>query len=124
MSKFIEEVVDGGIEGAKRDYKPGDPKLIGSIEGFESCRGKNTYQLSLLLKEAKENTQLARTLAMDKSINKDEYWKVRCFELEVEWVCNCVSVVLCNEGWPVIVVPTARAFKRACEILGVDGDNG
>ena len=31
FEEFLERTINGGIEGAKKDYKKGDPKLIGSL---------------------------------------------------------------------------------------------
>lgn len=115
--EYLTRVIDEGIEAARESYK--DPKdalkLRGSIEGFEACRGKNPEQLAQLLSEARRTTLNART---DK---EDDYWRTRCAELEIEWVCNCVSAVLYNEGLPVIITPTARGMMKAASIVGVGG---
>ena len=39
----------------------------------------------------------------------DDYWKIRCYEAEVEWVANCISFALVNEGQKPIIEPTVRA---------------
>ena len=44
FNKFIEKIVELGIEACKRDYKRANQKAIlkGSIAGFKACLGKNT----------------------------------------------------------------------------------
>ena len=120
--EFIQEVVKRGIEAVKRDYKLPERKAIreGSIAGFKACLGKNPIQLFNLLKNAHAKT---RKLMKDSSDNPDKYLEARGFELEVEWVCNCVSCLLYNEGKPTIVIPTARAMILTSKIVGVKGAN-
>lgn len=114
--EFLTRVVDDGIAAAKRDYVREDQKnrLEGSIAGFESCRSKLPSELSTLLSEARESTRLAR------AVKGEDYWRIRCFESEVEWVCNVVSSMLRNQGLQQIVIPTCRGLQKAAEILGVE----
>jgi len=111
---FLERVIDDGVEAAKKDYKNNEQKRIGSIEGFESCRGKNYLQLGELLRQARE-----KTIQVRRENNRDDYWRIRCFELEVEWVCNCVSACFQNQGLQTIITPTARGAMKAASIVGV-----
>lgn len=120
FDEFLSRVIDDGIAAAKADYvKPEQKhKLEGSIEGFEACRDKSSVQLALLLADARQAAQRA----YQESAGSDEvedYWRVRCYEAEVEWVCNCVSAVLMNESRECIVPPTARGVMKAAEIVGV-----
>jgi hypothetical protein len=125
FEEFLERVIDDGIEAAKADYtEPAQAsKLDGSIAGFEACRGKDMLGLGLLLKEAHEKTREAFRDVHEGRIDSDVYWFNQCYELEVEWVCNCASACLANQGLPVIVPPTCRGVMKAAEILGV-GDVG
>ena len=82
---FLAKIVDDGIEAAKRDYEGMPDKLRGSVAGFEACRGKDPVALAKLLEEARGRTREA-TLK-----HVPGYREIRCFELEVEWTCNCVS---------------------------------
>ena len=53
---------------------------------------------------------------------KDNYWWFRCFQLEVEWVCNVVSAMLMNEGHhtPLLSwLPTANGAMKAASIVGI-----
>ena len=115
LVEFIERVIGDGINAAKADYPKPDQKekLKGSISGFEKCRGKNTLELLTLLDEAKIATHKA---LLEQAKN---YWFVRCEEAEIEWVCNCVSALLVNEGFDPIIIPTARSVMKVAEIVGV-----
>lgn len=110
---FLTKIVDDGIEAARRDYADKPDKLRGSLAGFEACRGKDPVELAKLLTEARGQT---REAMLRKTEN---YWEVRCFELEVEWTCNCVSAMMVNSGMQPIVPPTARGTIKAAEVAGV-----
>lgn len=115
--EFIERVINEGIEAAKVDYiKPEDQeRLEGSIAGFEACRNKYPFQLVDVLNEANEEMNQAYTE------RKKNYWWFRCFQAEVEWVCNVVSAMLINNQQASITsyLPTARGFMKAAEIIGI-----
>jgi hypothetical protein len=119
---FLDRVIDDGIAAARADYREG-PKLEGSVEGFEDCRGKGPTELRDLLAEARQETVKARRAIGDESDQAlvDAYWRIRCRELEIEWVCNVASAALMNQGLRVIVPPTARGVMKAAEIVGVRG---
>jgi len=110
---FLNRIIDDGISAAREDYAKKPDKLQGSVEGFEACRGKTPPELAKILEEARRNTSKAH---FD---HASDYWKIRCFEAEVEWVCNCVSAILMNQNLPTIIPPTARAYIKAAEIVGV-----
>lgn len=112
---FLARVVDEGIEAAKRDYDGKQGKLKGAVEGFEACRGKSPPELGALLVLSRRKSEEAM------SSKADNYWEIRCFELEVEWTCNVVSCALQNQGQPTIVAPTVRGHMKAASILGVSG---
>ena len=116
FNTFIGLVIDGGIAGARADYNDGQHhyQLLGSVDGFEACRGKSIPELMVLLHVAGERaTQAHREQAED-------YWYHRCYQAEIEWVCNCVSALLYNQGLQTIVTPTMRGYMRAAEIVGLD----
>ncbi len=116
-TEYLHEVIDDGISAATQDYcRPEQrQKREGSIAGFQACRDKSPDGLKDLL-------GACRTATLDAIDNGDKanYWWYRCYELEVEWVCNCVSVVLMRAGHPVIVTPTCRAVMQAAKIVGAD----
>ena len=120
----LERTINEGIEAAKEDYGRRDSpenkaRLKGSIEGFEACRGKTPAELSGLLAEEGRKTHQAFIDAHEEKITSDEYWQIRCRELEIGWVANVMSAILMNQNMPVIVNPTARGVMKAAEIVGV-----
>ena len=120
--KFIKKIVEDGIKAAKRDYKRADQKAIlkGSVAGFKDCLNKDVFGLSELLNKAQvKNQELFLRKPNPNKKELDKYWEVGGYTLEVEWVCNCVSALLMNEGKPTIITPTARGMIKASEIVGV-----
>lgn len=115
LSFFLQRVIDEGIAAATKDYSRPNQKAQrdGSVAGFEACRNKNVEELRELLLATHTATEDARHR------RAKDYWWYRCYESEVEWVCNCLSAVLRNEGLPIIVIPTARGFIKAADIIGV-----
>ena len=110
---FLNCIINDGIEAATADYADDAQKREGAIAGFGACRNKQPAELQALLVGAGK-------AAVDAYITEaDDYWRTKCYYFEVEWVCNCVSAMLCNEGQPTIIVPTARGFMKAAEIVGV-----
>jgi len=116
---LLDRLIAEGIAAACRDYTdPEDAeKLAGSIEGFEACRGKKVTELRRLLDEAQTGAQMLGRR------DPPVYWRMRCRAAEIEWVCNCVSVLLQAAGLPVIVPPTYRAFIQVAKIVGVRGNH-
>lgn len=116
-NEFLDKLIDKGIEAAKRDYhKPKDKdKREGAVAGFEACRGKSPLELRDLCEQARVNTHRAMTEELP------DYWRHRCFECEIGWVCNCVSAILMNTGLGTLgpYWPTARAVMTVAEIVGV-----
>lgn len=114
-AEALERIINDGIAAAKADYTKTSQEdhLAGSIAGFESCRDKSPAELWHTLDSAKKRSHCAM---MEQAEN---YWWIRCFELEVEWVCNCVSAILRNQGLPEIICPTARGTMKAAEIIGI-----
>lgn len=120
--EFLHEVIERGIKGASEDpiINKYPKRLQGSIDGFNACRSKTPEQLSALLTEANTKTLNARLDANDKDeAHLEDYWGQRYYAIQIEWVANCVSAMLMNEGKPVIIQPTARAYMNAAEIIGV-----
>lgn len=136
---FLHKLINVGIQAAREDYG-GEPesaelhgrqvrpaskeshrpdKLAGSIDGFEACRGKQPHEIAALMIDARKKLQEAFIRVSEKEISDGEYWRVRCREAEIDWVANCVSVVLVNQGLPPIAPPTARAALTVARIVGV-----
>ncbi len=112
---FLTKVVDDGVEAARKSYASRPDKLRGSIAGFEACRGKSPEELKTMLEAAGVGTMAASIC------RADNYWEVRCHELEIEWVCNVMSAALQSQNAATIVTPTARGLMKAASILGVKG---
>lgn len=134
--EFLNEVIERGIAGAKESYANDENKdrLNGSIAGFEECRGRTPLELYVLYTETVskmadamsdqiEFDELKEELSLDEIGIKQEkdYWYHRCMNLEIEWVCNCVSAMMINENCPPLFphLPTARATLLVAEIVGV-----
>ena len=115
---FITRIVDDGIEAATADYKQGK-KLAGAVAGFEACRSKSPEHLHDVLADARRHV---RDHFDEATLDgEDDYWYWRSYELEVEWVMNCVSAVLMNEGRRPLMdyLPTTRGVFKAAEVLGI-----
>lgn len=114
---FLNEVINIGIESARRDYKDETKpdQLEGSIAGFEACRGKEPVEL---LEVFRQGHEYANKAYFDRA---DNYWYFRCYQLEVEWVLNCVSCLLVNEGREPLLshLPTCNAMMLVAKIVGV-----
>jgi hypothetical protein len=111
FNEMLNNVINDGLAGAKRDYANSPDKLKGAVEGFEACRSKDIKELQALLILASSKTKEA------KIIEADNYWEIRCFEAEVEWVCNSMSAYLITLGQSLIVPVTARAALNVDKIL-------
>lgn len=120
-NEFLNRVIDDGIAAAKADYKNDKNKLEGSIAGFEACRNKMPTELLEVWKE----TNAYVTNAFAEHDDAEKYWWFRCYQLEVEWVCNVVSALMINEGQPPILswFPTCGGFRKAASIVGIRPEN-
>ena len=113
FNKFLNKVIDNGIAAAKKDYTSNDEKRNGSIAGFDACRDKTHEELLEVWQDSLDYVEEAR------KERSDNYWWFRCYQLEVEWVLNVVSVVLVNEGQEPLLnwLPTANAYMAADKVL-------
>jgi hypothetical protein len=113
--EFLTRIIDDGIAAAREDYADSPAKLEGAVAGFEACRNLSPLELISVLEFGALETQKAFRE------ESPDYWRIRCFELEVEWVCNCVSAALVNNDTPSLRhdFPTARAMRKAASVLGV-----
>ena len=117
---LLARVIDDGIVAASRDYARSPSKRRGAVAGFEACRGKSPDQLRQLLHDARLATRNATERHHPLYRKRlDAYWETRCYEAEIEWVCNVVSAALANQGLPTIVPPTARGVMAAAVVLRV-----
>ncbi len=109
----LDKIIDRGIECAKKDYAGKKDKCDGAVAGFEACRLKLPADLMVLYEAAQKERIAAR------NEHRPNYWYFRCYEAEIEWVLNCVSVLLVNQKLPPLVHPTARAYMNVASIVGV-----
>ena len=129
-NEFLNIIIDTGIEAAKKDYtKPEDKdRLEGSIAGFEACRNKTPEELPEIYSTAGEYAHKEAMAYMNykvgcKDKSKEEtilaYRYFRCYQAEVEWVCNVISAMLINQNKPPIFshLPTTRGMMRAIQII-------
>jgi hypothetical protein len=112
---FLTKVIDDGIEAAKKSYASRPDKSRGAVAGFEACRGKSPEELKSELESAGKATEMARIC------RASNYWEVRCYEAEVEWILNCVSAAMNNPKFS--VKPTVRGLMKAAEVLGIKDEN-
>jgi hypothetical protein len=128
--QLLTRVIDDGIAAAKQSYAEQPDKLRGALEGFEACRGQSPAQLVALYKNSELETDRIRRLLVHQApaaktalVLKDEinYWRFRCRTLEIEWVCNVISVGLQLQDFPPLLPhqPTARAAFKYAEIVNV-----
>ncbi len=88
--RFLDRIIDEGSKAAQKDYVNEPEKLAGSMDGFAACRGKTLQELDVLLEEARQRTAHAR---LDQA---PDYWRHRCYEAEVAWVCHMVAAALAH----------------------------
>jgi hypothetical protein len=117
-NEFLIRIIDEGIEAAKADYIGESNKnmLEGSIAGFTACKDKTPEELVEVWQKSSDNMNDAFRE------QKENYWYYRCFQLEVEWVCNVVSAMLMNEGGitPLLAwLPTANGVRKAATIISI-----
>jgi len=119
IKNYIDEIITRGIEAARNDYTASDlltkAKLEGSIEGFEACRNKEPHEILNIFEKARRES--GRLHVEEPDINL--YWKSSCKAAEIEWVANCISAALVNQGLPPLIPPTVRGMMQAARILGV-----
>jgi len=119
-AQLLDRVITDGIAEVRAAYAaPEDHhKRDGAIEGFEACRGKTPSELVELWRST-------ATEARQNMHDAEVYWKQRCKTLQVEWVCNVISVGLMNSGHAPLLehLPTARAAMKCAQLVGVHGDS-
>ena len=120
--QLLDRIIAEGIAEVREAYA--DPKehhkRDGAIEGFEACRGKAPADLVALWTEVeRDSMQLRREPSAE---NMQNYWKQRYKALQIEFVCNVVSVGLVNSGLPPLLghLPTARGAMKYAAIVGVE----
>lgn len=123
--QLLDRLISDGIAEVRESFT--DPedhhKRDGAIEGFEACRGKSPAELVALWSDAERSAaQITRNAHVTFSDAKG-YWRQRYKALQIEWVCNVVSVGLVNSGQSPLMghLPTARGAMKYAAIVGVRG---
>jgi hypothetical protein len=129
MEEFLDRLISTGKDAARRDYGKrsddlGRARLEGALAGFEACRGKPPFEILILLREEQKKTRelrigMSSPGTAERAAESRAYWHQRCREAEIEWVANCISAALWNEGKTPLIPPTARALKHVATIVGV-----
>lgn len=91
---FLENCITIGIMKSKQQYT--DIKLQGFLDGFNSCKSKNPYQL-------RESLKLARITTRKAFKQKNNYWYYRSYELAIEWICRNIGYTYPTSGLRSIV---------------------
>lgn len=111
---FLQVIVQESLIAARDSYSDSPDRLSGAESGLRACLGKSPDELKMVLKQAQEMSKEAR---FDRS---DNYWEVRCYEIEVEWVCDCISAILVKNGRePILGKPTKRGIMNADRVMRV-----
>ncbi len=110
---FLETIINRGIIIAKENFVDECHKeyLDGSITGLEACRDCSPQELYELYNIIFKYT--------NESLGESNYWFFKSYEIEIEWVMNCVSALLINQGkYPLLShLPTARGYITAVKVL-------
>jgi hypothetical protein len=93
-------------------------KRDGAIEGFEACRGQSPDELVKLWLATEEEISRMRMIP---DTDAKLYWRQRYKALQIEWVCNVISVGLTQNGHHPLLghLPTARGAMKYAQIVGV-----
>ncbi len=126
--QLLDRIISDGIAEVREAYA--DPKdhhrRDGAVDGFEACRGKTPTELVALWHEAEQQTlQITRERRSDDGTKTSEdYWRQRYKALQIEFVCNVVSVGITNSGGAPLLAhqPTMRGAMKYAQIVGVRGD--
>ena len=122
--QLLDRLIADGIAEVREAYD--DPKdhhkRDGAIEGFEACRGKSPADLVALWSEAEKiSAQIMRESRASDDDGVRSYWKQRYKAIQIEFVCNVVSVGLTSSGHPSLLphLPTTRGAMKYAAIVGV-----
>jgi hypothetical protein len=124
--QLLDRIISDGIAEVRDAYAEpkNHHKRDGAIEGFEACRGKTPPDLvTLWIAAEQEGHRLIRSQHNEDAQETDIkiYWRQRYKTLQIEWVCNVVSVGLTQAGLSPLLghLPTARGAMKYAEIVGV-----
>ena len=125
-AQLLDRIITDGIVEVREAYA--DPKdhhkRDGAIQGFEACRGKSPADLVALWSAAEKiAAQIARERRENSPMDGDvaAYWRQRYKAMQIEFVCNVISVGLVNNGQPPLLghLPTARGAMKYAAVVGM-----
>ncbi len=120
--QLLERIISEGLAEVHEAYATPNEhhKRDGAIEGFEACRGKTPLELVDCWKEAE--AAASKIMRDDREAKTDDqrYWRQRYKAMQIEWVCNVVSVAFVNNGYAPLLghLPTMRGAMKYAEIVG------
>jgi hypothetical protein len=117
-TEFLARIVVEGVEGLERVAAVDDasPSTAGAVAAYDACvECDSPPELGILLAFAR-NKHI--DLIMAPVPNAYECLFAQGFADTVAWVCNCVSALLLNEGYPALIPPTSRGIMKCSELLG------
>lgn len=121
--QLLERIITDGIAEVREAYADlkEHHKRDGAIEGFEACRGKKPLEIVALWNEAERVSPQIADECRKHARPDDDFWKHRYKTMQIEWVCNVLSVGLTSIGQPPLLahLPTARAAVKYAAIVGV-----
>ena len=116
---FVVSIVGEGVDALERAIVDGDkgPREAGALTGYDACvQCESAPELGILLAFARNK----HTAVIGEPLpDADQCVFSAGFVGAVEWVCNCVSALLLNEGLQALTRPTSRGILKCAELLGV-----
>lgn len=88
FQELLTAVIERGKAAVYVDYAKHPDKLRGALAGFDACRDLDAGDLTTVLSNARVETHRAHLE------DDPKYWEIRCYEAEIEWVCNCMGAYL------------------------------
>ena len=99
------------------EHKGEIAKLRRMIRAYDMCLSLCETDAALGLYEYREVQALIEATMKARLEEEPEYWKTRCYEAEIEWVCNIVSAMMVNEAIGFRVDTLDDAINTAIAIL-------
>lgn len=110
---FLNQTVDHCIaQGELYQIPQEESSMKFHTDGFEACRNKPPHELAALLQESVKNRA--------EHFGQSDYWYFRRYEVQVEWICNIVSVLLAARGNAPLAahLPTSAAAEQLARLIG------
>lgn len=115
---FLARIIVEGVEALERVHTADlpSPSTAGALAAYDACvQCDSPPELGILLAFTR-NKHLE--LIGEPVPDAEKCVFAEGFADTVAWVCNCVSALLLNEGYPPIITPTSRGIMKCSELLG------